>query len=341
MRQIFLLLTVLILGLNRAGADPAFPGTEAFAERFESRSAGLLSVHTPRENQLPAVWLLRRSGAALESLTAEMGIDPGGPIEVVFAGDERTFQWVTGGLVPEWGAGAALPSRRLVVVAYSGVHQRTPAELDRILRHEFAHVLLGSLETRIPRWFDEGHAMFRSQAPSREMYLALARAAVLDRLLPLPAIADSFPTSHGLAQLAYAESYDVIRSIQERHGAKALPWILSDLTKGSSFDDAILRGTGLTPAIFAAYWREEVRERYSLLDAFGDSALLWVAAALLVIVGAVYKRVRMVRRRNRMADDELDGPWMGRADYGPSGFYRSSAPPFGEESSGGTSGPEG
>jgi hypothetical protein len=305
-----LLLLLLVLPL---AASPILPGNRKFEERFVSHSAGALTIYSPRDQVLPDVWLQRRAESALLQLSREMGVDPGGPIDVVFAGDGDTFRWVTGGLVPEWGAGAAMSDRRLVIIAFANVRERTPEELDRVLRHEFAHVLLGSLHAAIPRWFDEGHAMFRSQLPSAEMHLALSRAALLDRLLPLPAIADSFPTAEPLARLAYAESYDAIRWIEERYGPRALPWILNDLVAGRPFAEALERGTRLTPALFAAIWRGEVRKRFSVLDALGESGLLWAAVALILIVGATLKRSREARRSALWEEEE--GPFDTDAEH--------------------------
>ncbi len=296
---------LLLTALAFAG-PPVLPGSSDFAEQFAAHTEGDLTVYTPRDRVLPVVWLQRRAESVLLSLSNEMGVDPGGAMDVVFAGDEEVFQWVTGGLVPEWGTGAALPGRRLVIIAYSNVRERTPEELDRVLRHEFAHVLLGSLQVPIPRWFDEGHAMFRSQLPSPDMHLALSRAALFDRLLPLPALADSFPASEPLARLAYAESYDAIRWIEERYGPQALPWILSDLAVGRTFPDALERGTGLTPALFAAVWKGEVRSRFNLIDVLGESGVLWALVGVVLVVGAILKRARGARRSALWEDDDSE-----------------------------------
>ncbi len=324
-----------------AAAGPIAPGSAAFEERFESQVAPLMRVHTPREMVLPVEWLIERAQGSLARLVEESGLNTEGGIDVVFAGSDELFQWVTGGLVPEWGTGAALSARRLIVIQYSDQYERQPAELDRVLTHEFAHVLLGSIDATVPRWFDEGHAMFRSQQPDPSMLLTLARAAVFDRLLPLPALADSFPESLGFARLAYVESYDAVRGIEEWWGDNALKWMLADLAAGSSFDEALIRTTGLSPAVYAALWRERVRERYGLLDAFGGGTLLWALVALGALVGAVGRRVRLKRRRDAMDDDALDGTPAGRSDCGSSGPSRSEPPPTNGRLPRGDESPEG
>ncbi|MAE69815.1 MAG: hypothetical protein CME06_05035 [Gemmatimonadetes bacterium] len=331
----------LLLATLRAIAGPIAPGSAAFEERFESQAAHPISVHTPKEVVLPVEWLIERAQGSFARLVEETGIGVEGGIDVVFAGSDENFRWVTGGLVPEWGTGAALSARRLIVIQYSDQYERQPAELDRVLTHEFAHVLLGSIESNVPRWFDEGHAMFRSQQPDPSMLLTLARAAVFDRLLPLPALADSFPESLASARLAYVESFDAVRSIEEWWGENALRWMLADLVAGSPFDEAMIRTTGHSPAVYSALWRERVRERYGLLDALGGGTLLWALVALVALLGAVGRRIRLKRRRDRMDDDALDGAPAGRSDCGSSGSSRSEPPPTNGRLPRGDEGPEG
>ncbi len=328
-RTTYLALAALSSFRLAAAAPPVLPDTPEFRERFESRSSSdRLVVHTPRELTLPREWLRERAGRALIRLEEESGLCAGAPIDVVFAGSEEIFHWVTGGLVPEWGTGAALSEQRLIVVQYSDQPERLPSELERVLMHEFSHVLLSALQTPAPRWFDEGHAMFRSQQPDPSTLLTLARAAVFDRLIPLPALADSFPTSIALARLAYAQSYDAVRCIEEWWGHNAVEWLLSDLAAGMSFDQAMMRATGHSPAVFGALWAQRVRARYGLLDALGGGTLLWALLALVALLGAVGRRMRLRRRRQRMDDsDPLDEPSPGRSDYGPSGRPPSEPSP--------------
>jgi hypothetical protein len=111
-------------------------------------------------------------------------------VTVVIAHGPQAFDELTGGVVPEWRAGVAVPSENMLVVPSGEGRSLVDAEGLRTLRHEWAHLGLHAYlgDLRVPRWFDEGYAQWASggfdamEAWRLRVLLALGRAPPMDSL---------------------------------------------------------------------------------------------------------------------------------------------------------------
>lgn len=145
--------------------------------------------------------------------------------------------------LPHWAAGAADPATRRVVVAVTASRQRQDRE--RVLLHELAH--LGVREAAggrsLPRWLDEGAARVLAGEHAASDLEVLARARVADDLLPLAALAGSFPSDRTKAALAYAQAGRAISLLEgERTGTLAA--VLHAIAQGAEVDEALARVAG-------------------------------------------------------------------------------------------------
>jgi hypothetical protein len=109
----------------------------------------------------------------------------------------------------------------------------SPAELDRVLAHEFTHALIRTLAARgVPAWLNEGLAA-ALEAPGREVALASGRGA------PLAALVSGFGRFSGAdAQIAYATSAAAARRLLDDAGGFAIANLLRDLGRGEPFEAA-------------------------------------------------------------------------------------------------------
>ncbi|HUR32899.1 MAG TPA: hypothetical protein VM032_03835 [Vicinamibacterales bacterium] len=158
-----------------------------------------------------------RIGEALNSF-------PATPVPVVLYTTEQ-FSDIT--RAPRWAAGAYDGTIR---VPMRGALQR-PAELDRVLAHEFAHALLRTLTPRrLPMWLNEGVAAALEQE-SLEWATDVVRSA--GRTAALESLDGSFgPLSADAAALAYATSALAVRTLLDRHGGVAVSNLVRDLGLG-------------------------------------------------------------------------------------------------------------
>ncbi len=155
-----------------------------------------------------------------------------------------------------------------------GLHMRAdaPEKLQAVLTHEMTHVVLAEHFCRkpIPRWADEGIAVF-SEPPERrqQMVAFLKDEAAMKRLLPLKQMTGSAysPQDERESDLFYGESGAVIEYLTTHHKLseqQVLAFV--GLCGDQGWDRAITRTLpGVTPAAFESEWRTWLANREEML----------------------------------------------------------------------------
>jgi tetratricopeptide (TPR) repeat protein len=176
--------------------------------------------------------------AALESLDKAywrigelLGTYPSDPIGVVLYTTEQ-FRDVTRS--PTWAAGAYDGTIR---VPMRGALDN-PAELDRVLAHEFTHALVRTLATRgVPAWLNEGLAAALERAGGNPA----SPAEPSKTQVSLTALTSGFGRLSGDdAQRAYATSARAAQRLLDEAGGFAVANLLRDLGRGEDFNAAFL-----------------------------------------------------------------------------------------------------
>jgi tetratricopeptide (TPR) repeat protein len=126
-----------------------------------------------------------------------------------------------------------------------------PAELDRVLTHEFTHALVQSLAPlNVPTWFNEGLAVVFE--PGGEAFTDGDLATTSNRL-SLERLASGFDRFTGAqARVAYAQSAGAVRAMIEEAGPQAITALLQDIGRGDDFETAFGRRMPMSYASFAA-----------------------------------------------------------------------------------------
>jgi len=250
----------------------------------------------------------RPSEAALATGLAEVadrpidwpGLGPQdlGAIRLIVAADSHDFAALTRGRLPGWGAGAAFPGGRTIVL------RADAGDVTGTLRHELAHLALHqAVRGRVPLWFDEGYATVA--AGQWDLFdrlgvnLTVARGAI-------PGLRDldgELRASRISADAAYALAASAVLELARRNPTSSLAPLFGRLEAGVGFDDAVLATTGLTPDRFDEAWRRSVRARFGLV-AWTLGAGLWIGMSLLLLVGYESRR-----RRDRPRRLALDVGW--------------------------------
>jgi hypothetical protein len=230
------------------------------------------------------------------------GIPPEHPSEavIVLAPDEERWTALTGGRVPHWGAGVAIPSlRRIVLPVFQTPWDGFRAE-GRTVRHEWAHLGLHDyLEgLRIPRWFDEGYAQWVSGGGDFQEAWRLRLALAGGGAPPLDSLTLAWPRDRAGAELAYLLSATAVEYLVRESGSRGIELFLARWKESEDFEDAFRRTYGMTTGTFERRWQEYVKRRYGWLLVLGQSAVFWVflGGALLLLF-----RIRRRRDRERMA----------------------------------------
>jgi hypothetical protein len=308
---IALALVALLLGaLPAAAADPD-PTTATTIE-----AEGVAVVYWPGHETLA-----RRTLDAAIRPQRLPGIPPDRQLTagtVYLAPSPEIFDSLTGGGVPEWGAGVAIPSlRRIVLPTYPapGPAQREPATT---LRHEIAHLALHAyLPAPIPRWFDEGYATWTSGGWDQSAAWQIRAAFLLGRGPRLDSLTLSWPRGAEQARLAYLLSASAVQYLVEIGGERAFTALLDVWREEGSFDVALRRVYGMTPGQFETSWRRMVQRRYGWLLALSQVTVLWGFLAIFLVALYILRRRRSREKLDRMeAEDRLlppediaDSPW--------------------------------
>ncbi|HEX6939396.1 MAG TPA: hypothetical protein VF158_08290 [Longimicrobiales bacterium] len=243
-------------------------------------------------------------------------LDDGPRVRVFFAPDAATFDALTGGRAPEWGAAIAMPAADIIVLPGYFSERGAPHDLVRSLRHELAHIALHRhlAPARPPRWFDEGYARIAAGEWDFNAAWQLRLAFATGRAPRLDSLALAWPRAEQDARVAYLLSSTAVAFLRDRGGDRALATFLGRWKESGSLDAALRRTYGLTLAQFEEDWREEVRDDYGWAYFFTYSAMFWAVAGVLLLW--LYRRMRRrdrARLRALRAAEPPDSPayWLG------------------------------
>ncbi len=250
-----------------------------------------------------------------------MGAELPNGVTAALAHTTEAFDRLTGGQVPEWRAGVAIPELGLLVVpTREGPRILDPAGV-RVLRHEWAHLglhqALGGL--RIPRWFDEGYAQWASGGWDASESWRLRILLAVGRAPPLDSLSLAWPRDRAAADAAYLLAASAVSYLLEGSGERGLALFLARWRDTRSFDDALRSTFGVTPGQFEEDWRRHVKRRYGWLFVASRSAVFWMALALVLLFMA---RSRQERNRSHMARlragevPDLPAYWEGPVESG-------------------------
>ncbi len=228
-----------------------------------------------------------------------LGITFSDTIDITIVQTQEQFDALAGGKIPEWGAGAAIPSRNLIILRQPMMN-RYPGNTADLLQHELAHIALSRrVQTgRLPRFIDEGFASWFAGEWTFSHVTTVAAAQITRSILPLRDIDDVNRFHQGEANLAYAQSYLVVNFIFTRYGELAFLDLLDAFAAGQNMSEAFHETFGISFWRFEADYRKFLSDNYTLFAILTDMSGLWVILALIVVFGWI-----VIRRRKKNAID--------------------------------------
>ena len=293
------LIPLLLVGGGQEAMNPGFvpPGSVETRAESPALSGRVVVIHRPEDGHR-----VERIVRVLDTHHRLPGLPPDVPSQarIYLAPDRGQFDALTGGRVPDWGAGVALPGLQRIVIPLFSVPWGDPWGEDRTLRHEWAHLGLHEYLSglRIPRWFDEGYAQLAAGGTSIQEGWRLRVALAAGRAPSLDAISLEWPRERAAAELAYLLSATALEYMLAGSGVVGLTSFLERWRAEESFTTSLARTFGHTSASFEAGWRDYVRRRYGWLYVLSQSVVFWAILSVLVVF--LFHR-RRVRDRERLA----------------------------------------
>jgi hypothetical protein len=157
----------------------------------------------------------------------------------------------------EWVGGSAWPSLGIIIGLFAPGDDQ--AEMGRLIPHELSHHVLHQATDNpyggVPRWFDEGLAMYNQDSIMYSMGITLESAARQGKLIPLEALASSFPTDPQQALLSYAQSHSIVSYIIETYGTEATRNLTLAFEEATPLEEALQETIGLSVDELDAAWR--------------------------------------------------------------------------------------
>jgi len=251
--------------------------------------------------------LLDAATSAAQRLMQEFSVERK-PAAIYVYGNYNDLRSGIGESAQEWTGGRAYPEFGVVLI---GVPTNQLAFGRRAVAHEFAHLIVHRATSNpfgdLPRWLDEGLAMWTEGDLDSTYKAALNRAVRSNRLLSLQTLASNFPADAQQATLAYAESYSAVVYIRDQFGAQKVGDLLTTFKEGTTDDTALQKVLGLTTDELDARWRASLgvgadssSQEPDLTDSFAPRRMLLVigmgllagAAVVFVALVAVVIRIR-------------------------------------------------
>jgi Peptidase MA superfamily len=226
--------------------------------------------------------------------------------EIYIEESAESFKARIGGSFPDWGAAAAIPLRRMIVLK-SPVISPSGKSLEELMAHEYAHLAVSDRCGLYspPRWFDEGVAMFVSSEWGWDDNLAMSKAAVFGDFIPLAEIDNVNRFGESRAHVAYAQSYRAVEYMERNYGKDGLRLFLQTIALGQSVDSALVVSVGSTEAGFQAELFDQLHSSYNITTLFMDTIWLWLFLAALVVIGFIVQRFRRRRYEKKWEREEI------------------------------------
>jgi hypothetical protein len=322
-------------GVVAAAEDPASrPAAEAPPQRDASRYT--LPSDQPRVSglELPAVprgfntadrdWIhfsyppstrerVEPLIVAADSIRTELAARLGQPVlrnvhvRIARTPGEMTTLAPEGAPYPKYASGVAYSDIGLVLLTLAPENTSELHDVVEIFRHELAHIALDDAALgshRVPYWFNEGLAVHLSGESSLVRLRALSTATLAGRLIPLARLEHGFPPDAATAELAYAESADVVRFLLRQQDRERFPALIARLREGQVFGAAMRDAYGLDLVSLEYEWREEVGKRYSFFPILFSGTLVWVGVLVLFFLGFRRRRKQSRETLERWAREE-------------------------------------
>ena len=259
-------------------------------------------IHFLKQNE-PALQVLKPVlRQALDRIAAELESEQLEAVDLYLAPDRQKFHELTGGRIPDWGAGCAFPARGRI---YIHLEQHDPEALQRTLVHELAHVALFRRAggVRLPRWFDEGLSMWLAREWQHRQSLDLAVATLAGQVHSLSQLETLLEFPESQARRAYAESFSAVLFLQKIGGRGIWGELLEEVERSGSFEQALPEVLGLSSAEFDEAWVLHVQREFNPLRLMLNSGLLWLGIIGLAVLAYVFTRLRG-RRLERAWEEE-------------------------------------
>jgi hypothetical protein len=268
---------------------------------WDALTEGKVTIYCYQDDDEFVAELMEAAQDALVRLAQSTGAELEQPVRFYVYADALDLQ---GAMIypQEWTGGVAYPRLGIIAIGIS------PTSIDwgkRAVAHELAHLVTHQMTLNpysdMPRWLDEGLAMYAEGAMELTFFNALSWAIANDDLISVPSLASPFSAYPVAAVISYAESYSLVEYLIITYGHDKMLELLNTFSQGAGYDEALEAVYGFDMRELDSLWREyfappyvppDVEEQISVTSV----VLLSAVGVCLVVAIIILIRVRLRRR---------------------------------------------
>lgn len=170
--------------------------------------------------------------------------------------------------VHEWVGGIAFPSLNEASIVVDSVNAET---LIRDMPHELTHLIFHQLTEQgilAPLWFDEGMAVYNQTYHEPDMKQVFKAALASHKLFRLNTITYDFPASSDAAELAYAQSWNIVSYMYTTFGQEKMAKLIALMNStNGEFGVDIKQALGEDQVHLENQWRIQLNQSSVLTSA--------------------------------------------------------------------------
>ena len=233
---------------------------------------------------------------AVPRIAEQLGLPTGRRMRVYVTHSQDQFDQLQPGNPSDWVDATAYPHRALIFLRAPRLRPGTAKPLEQVTDHEITHVLVEQSfhGAPVPRWLHEGLAQVVAREYSQETTQAISKGMLGDSLLTLGDLVEGFPRDPLRAQLAYAQSADLVAFIRNEFGEVAVQDLLREMAGGTNVRAAFRKATGQSLDQVDSAWRARLQKSQLWFPPLVSDSV-WFALGGFVLFGGWLR----VRRRNR------------------------------------------
>jgi hypothetical protein len=180
------------------------------------------------------------------------------------------------------------------------------SSFENSLVHELVHLVIHNyLGVRdLPRWMDEGLAIFYSGEQRWKTATALSKAISTNSLIPLSDIDYVLQYHQAKADLAYQQSYSAVHYMLRTYDIEAVRDILSDIRMGTPVQNAFFKATGSSLNEFEIEWQTHVRKTHKWMWFYEIDEFIWIIIFVLVVLAFVARTIRNRRIKRQWQEEQ-------------------------------------
>ena len=272
------------------------PNVPVLPPGFYTHDGGWIHFYYPPESRPKIQKLIDGADSARAQLSDRLGRFVLHDVHVRVARTSREMLSLApeGVPYPKYASGVAYPELNLVLLTLVPESPNERLDILETFRHELAHIGLSQAvnDQAIPRWFNEGFAVFASGESSIPRLQTLWTATLAGTLMPLERLERSFPEDAISASIAYAEAADVVRYLARKADHHRFDGLIERIGQGSGFEAALSGAYGLDRFGLEYEWREDVARRYTFWPIIFSTTVVWGGIVGLFFWGYRRKKVR-------------------------------------------------